>query len=208
MSDRGLDDEQARYLDVMERNANRLRSLVEDLLASAQLVVGAQGSVEELNVPDVVRTVVATQVPIAAAVDVHIEVTGDARVPLVSDLQRLTQVVDNLLSNAVKYSLNGGRVVVDVRAGERADGARVARIRVVDEGTGIEADELSRITERFYRTHDTRRRRVRGVGLGLSLVEAIVDAHGGTLTIDSKPGAGTNVEVELPDLPGRTGEQA
>lgn len=200
LGDGGLDDDQRRYLEVIERNANRLRSLVEDLLASAQLVVGAQGSVEELDVLDVVEAAVAGQAPIAATANVHVEVTGDAPVPLVSDPQRLTQIVDNLLSNAVKYSFSGGRVVVEVRAGRRDDGARLARVRVVDEGTGIEPDELSRLTERFYRTRDTRRRRVRGVGLGLSLVQAIVDAHGGRLTIDSRPGAGTQVEVELPDL--------
>lgn len=196
----GLDDEQRHYLDVVERNADRLRSLVEDLLASAQLVVGAPGTVEELDVVDVVRSVVAGQAPMAAAAGVHVEVAGDDHVPLVSDAQRLTQVVDNLLSNAVKYSLSGGGVVVEARAGRRDDGARVARVRVLDEGTGIEPDELSRLTERFYRTRDTRRRRVRGVGLGLSLVQAIVDAHGGTLTIDSRPGAGTTVKIELPDL--------
>lgn len=196
----GLADEQRHYLDVVERNADRLRSLVEDLLASAQLVVGAPGTVEELDVTDVVRSVVAGQAPMAAAAGVHVEVAGDERVPLVSDAQRLTQVVDNLLSNAVKYSLTGGGVVVEARRGSRDDGTRVARVRVVDEGTGIEPDELSRLTERFYRTRDTRRRRVRGVGLGLSLVQTIVDAHGGTLRIDSRPGAGTTVEVELPDL--------
>ena len=200
LDDHGLDEEQLHYLGVVERNAERLRLLVDDLLASAQLVLGGAGSVEELDVVDVVRAAVASQAPIAAASGVHVTVTGDVRVPLVSDNQRLTQVVDNLVSNAVKYSLSGGEVVVEVRSGTRGDGARVARVRVIDEGTGIAPEELSRLTERFYRTKDTRRRRVRGVGLGLSLVEAIVGAHGGSLTIDSEPGVGTRVEVELPDL--------
>lgn len=206
--DGGLGDEQRLYLDVVERNAIRLRSLVEDLLASAQLVVGARGALEELDVVDVARAAVASQAPIASASGVHVAVTGDEHVPLVSDAQRLTQVVDNLVSNAVKFSHSGGDVVVEVRAGAGQDGRRVARIRVVDEGTGIEPEELSRLTERFYRSQDARRRRVRGVGLGLSLVQAVVDAHGGTLTIDSRPGAGTRVEVELPDLPDRAPDEA
>lgn len=71
---------------------------------------------------------------------------------------------------------------------------------MVDHGTGIPADELAHITERFYRTRDTVRRRVRGVGLGLSLVQTVIDEHGDSLTIASEPGSGTQVDVLLPDL--------
>lgn len=201
LDDHGLGDEQRRYLASVQRNADRLRALVDELLASAQLVVGAPMSVAALDVVEVVRTVLATQTPMARAAGVTLEVVGDAVVPLESDEQRLSQVVENLVSNAVKYSLSGGQVTVDVRAGRRADGVRTARVTVTDDGTGIAPDELARITERFYRTRDTRRRRVRGVGLGLSLVQAIVDEHDGTLVIDSEPGKGTRVEVVLPDLP-------
>jgi len=205
MDGHGADDTLNDYLDVVERNANRLRTLVDDLLASAQVAVGMATAPEELDVVDVVRTSAASQRPMADAQGVAIEVAGEPTVLLVSDGVRLGQVVDNLLSNAVKYSLAGGRVVVTVTADATPDGVREARIRVVDEGTGIERDELSRLTERFYRTRDTRRRRVRGVGLGLALVQTIVDEHGGTLTIDSEPGEGTTVEVVLPDLAARAG---
>ena len=206
--DATLDDEQRRYLDVVERNATRLRSLVDELLASAQVVVGAATTAHEVDVVDVVRGAVASAAPISRAAGVRVDVAEDGRVPLRSDPQRLAQVVDNLLSNAVKHSLAGDHVVIETHRGApTADGARTARIRVVDEGAGISPDELSHLTERFYRTRDTRRRRVRGVGLGLSLVQAIVDEHGGTLTIDSEPGVGTSVEVVLPDLPESAGPQ-
>ncbi|SFK46251.1 cell wall metabolism sensor histidine kinase WalK [Cellulomonas sp. KH9] len=204
LDDASFTDEQRRYLAVVERNAARLRLLVDDLLASAQMVAGAPMSAQEVDVVDVVRAAVAANVPIAAAAGVGVDVEADPVVPLTSDPQRLQQVVDNLLSNAVKYSLAGGRVLVQVGAGTGSDGARTARLRVVDEGTGIEQDELARITERFYRSRETRRRRVRGVGLGLSLVQSIVDDHGGVLTITSEPGVGTQVEVVLPDLPDPT----
>ena len=202
--DHVLDEEQSRYLDVVERNANRLRSLVDELLASAQVVVGAPASGQEVDVGDVARGAVTSQAPISRAAGVQVDVQADEPVPLLSDPQRLTQIVDNLVSNAVKHSLAGDRVVVEVRPGTAPDGARTALIRVVDEGAGIAPDELSRLTERFYRTRDTKRRRVRGVGLGLSLVQAIVDEHGGRLTIDSELGNGTRVEVVLPDLSDRT----
>ncbi len=201
LDDHGLGDEQRRYLASVQRNAERLRALVDELLASAQLVVGAPMSVTALDVVEVVRSVLASQEPMARAAGVTLGVVGDEVVPLESDEQRLSQVVENLVSNAVKYSLSGGHVTVDVRAGTRPDRVRTARVTVTDDGTGIAPDELARITERFYRTRDTRRRRVRGVGLGLSLVQAIVDEHDGTLVIDSEPGKGTRVEVVLPDLP-------
>ncbi|WP_101524389.1 sensor histidine kinase [Nocardioides houyundeii] len=196
----GLDEEQLGYLDVLVRNTERLRSLVDDLLTSAQLVFGAPMTATEVEVTDVVRAAVETQQPTARDLGVRVEVAGDPVVRLISDPQRLGQVVDNLLSNAVKYSHNGGRVEITTVQEEAANGVRQARIRVADQGTGIERDELGRITERFYRTRDTRRRRVQGIGLGLSLVHAIIEEHGGVLTIDSAPGRGTVVEAVIPDL--------
>ncbi|WP_104106383.1 ATP-binding protein [Nocardioides sp. 616] len=195
-----LDEEQLGYLDVLVRNTERLRSLVDDLLTSAQLVFGAPMTATEVEVTDVVRAAVETQQPAARDLGVRVEVAGDPVVRLISDPQRLGQVVDNLLSNAVKYSRSGGRVEITTVQEEAANGARQARIRVADQGTGIERDELGRITERFYRTRDTRRRRVQGIGLGLSLVHAIIEEHGGVLTIDSEPGRGTVVEAVIPDL--------
>lgn len=203
MEDDRLDDEQRQFLAVMDRNARRLRTLVDDLLTSAQIVSGTYAlSPDDVDVARVVREAVATELPNARASGVSIEVAGDAAVPLVSDAERLGQVVDNLLTNAVKYSRgHGGRVVVTVASEAPAGGrGRVARLRVSDDGTGIAPDELDRVTERFYRSRDTRRRRVRGVGLGLALVDQIVHDHGGTMTIRSEPGEGTDVEVTLPDL--------
>lgn len=196
-----LDEEQRGYLDVVDRNARRLRSLVDDLLTSAQMAAGKYAlAADEIDVVQVVRETVANGSPTADAAGVDVEVDGDARVPLRSDAGRLGQVVDNLLSNAVKYSERGGRVRVTVTAGTSSHGGRFARLQVADEGSGIPADELEHITERFYRSRETRRRRVRGVGLGLSLVDQIVQDHGGTMTFRSEPGHGTEVDVTLPDV--------
>ncbi|WP_171467161.1 cell wall metabolism sensor histidine kinase WalK [Cellulosimicrobium sp. 72-3] len=201
MRPESLDDEQQRYLQVVERNAHQLQALVEDLLTSAQVVSGTFALVPmELDVVEVVREAVASTAPVAARAGVAIVEDGDAEVRLLSDAQRLGQVVENLLTNAVKHSTRGGQVRVSVTAEPAQDAARCVRVRVVDHGTGIPADELARLTERFYRTRETVRRRVRGVGLGLSLVQTIVDAHGGSLSIASEPGVGTEVDVLLPDL--------
>lgn len=199
-SDR-LDDEQRGYLAVVERNARRLRSLVDDLLTSAQMASGRYAlAADEIDVVQVVREAVANELPTAEAAGVEVVVDGDSTVPLRSDAGRLGQVVDNLLSNAVKYSHRDGHVRVTVRTGADPGGVRLARVQVADDGSGIAADELEHITERFYRSRDTRRRRVRGVGLGLSLVDQIVQDHGGTMTFRSEPGHGTQVDVTLPDV--------
>ncbi|MBC2934149.1 cell wall metabolism sensor histidine kinase WalK [Nocardioides sp. zg-1228] len=197
----GLTDEQREYVDVLTRNARRLRSLVDELLMSARVVAGDPMSPEEVDAVQVARAAIASVRPMAEAADVRVALSGDEVVPLVSDPQRLGQVVDNLLTNAIKYSDAGGEVRVEVVAEPSPDGQRGVRIRVADDGTGITADELRRITQPFYRTRDTRRRHIAGVGLGLTLVQALVSDHRGTLVIDSEPGRGTEVTVRLPDVP-------
>ncbi|MCD9198581.1 sensor histidine kinase [Aeromicrobium wangtongii] len=198
-----LTTEQREYVEVLARNARRLRGLVDDLLLSARLAAGERMAHEEVDAVEVVRAALASVRPIADAADVALELSGDDRVPLVSDPQRLGQVVDNLLTNAVKFSHAGGQVRVEVVAEPAPDGGRGARIRVADDGAGIEPDELRRITEPFYRSRESRRRRIAGVGLGLTLVQALVSEHRGTLTIDSEPGRGTEVVVRLPDAAAR-----
>lgn len=114
-----------------------------------------------------------------------------APAPTDGDRIRLEQVAANLIDNAIKYSLAGGTVTVATHA----DGPD-AVLRVVDDGPGIPAEELSRIWERLFR--GDRSRTARGLGLGLSLVKAIVEAHGGRVSGESRPGAGSTFEVRLP----------
>jgi signal transduction histidine kinase len=113
------------------------------------------------------------------------------RVIVSADRVRLEQVTANLLDNAVKYTPEGGSVFVDVdREGDRA------RLTVRDTGAGIQPDELPRIWDRLFRGDTSRS--TRGLGLGLSLVKAVVEAHGGTVTVNSDPGRGSTFVVSLP----------
>ena len=115
----------------------------------------------------------------------------DADVNVSADRNRMRQVVANLLDNAIKYTPRGGRVEMEIRA-EGGD----AVLEVRDSGIGIPEDERPRIWERLYRGDASRSER--GLGLGLSLVRAIVEAHGGRVEVVSKPGQGSTFRVHLP----------
>jgi two-component system phosphate regulon sensor histidine kinase PhoR len=105
----------------------------------------------------------------------------------------LEQAIINLVDNAIKYS-DPGRAVRIAAAQE----AQALLIRVSDEGTGIEAEHLPRLFERFYRVDKARSRKLGGTGLGLSIVKHIVQAHGGGVTVESTPGVGSTFTIRLP----------
>jgi signal transduction histidine kinase len=138
---------------------------------------------------------------VARAIDLYRDVADAKGVALVSKLQpdasvmadgtRLQQVAANLIDNALKYTPPGGRVDVEVTQG----GGR-ALLRVRDNGAGINPDELPRIWDRLFRGDASRTER--GLGLGLSLVRAIVKAHGGTVDVESALGKGSTFTVALP----------
>ena len=134
--------------------------------------------------------------PASAASPASSAASGASRTPpedvvVDGDRTRLEQVAANLIDNAVKYTPAGGRVDVHVRR----DGDR-AVLEVRDTGAGITPDEVSRIWDRLFRGDTSRAER--GLGLGLSLVKAIVEAHGGTVGVTSEPGRGSTFTVLLP----------
>jgi signal transduction histidine kinase len=125
----------------------------------------------------------------AKGVQLTAETTSDLVV--LGDRVRLEQVAANLLDNAVKYTPRGGLVTVTLARAQHS-----ARLDVRDTGQGIPPDELPHIWDRLFRGDTSRAER--GLGLGLSLVKAIVEAHGGTVSVASDPGAGSVFTVTLP----------
>jgi signal transduction histidine kinase len=127
------------------------------------------------------------------AEDKHVEVSTEVEPGLTvpADARRLRQVLANLLDNAIKYTGRGGRVSMSARR----DGA-VVRFDIADTGIGIAPHDLPHIWDRLYR--GDRSRTERGLGLGLSLVRAIVAAHGGTVDVSAEPGRGSTFTVRLP----------
>jgi heavy metal sensor kinase len=153
---------------------------------------------ERVPLSEVVERAVDLYREVAEAKGVRLAVEAADDVAVTADRTRLEQAAANLIDNAVKYTPAGGRVDVEIgRTGS------VALLRVRDTGPGIPADELPRIFDRLFR--GDRSRAERGLGLGLSLVKAIVEAHGGTVAVDSSVGAGSMFTVALPLAEGAAG---
>jgi signal transduction histidine kinase len=182
------------YLTAARRGTARLQRIVEDLLLVAQI----EADLLELH-PEPVDlaelAAAAVEEAGAAAAEKRIAITLDTHgpLPLEADAARLRQVLDNLLSNAIKYTAAGGAVVLST---SDSDGQR--RIEISDNGIGVPHDELGQLFSRFYRASSATRRAIPGTGLGLVIARAIVESHGGTISLESWEDEGTRVTVTLP----------
>jgi len=194
-----ITDPQRRQLEIARRQAKRLEGLVDNLLDMSAIETG------HLNLQpkrfDLVALVVETIEmlrPQADAAHVTLRVVpGDEPVAIVADRARIGQALTNLVSNAIKYTDEGGRVSVTTAA--QADDARV---EVADTGRGIPPDELPHLFDKYYRVTSTAAG-PRGSGLGLAITKGIIDAHGGTIHVDSAPGEGSRFVFTIPPPPGQ-----
>ncbi len=190
-----------RFLGTMGRETDRLIRLVNDLLVLTRADSEALNLQRDpLDLLHLACTTAKRLQPKAEGRKVALRIPDAPDLPLVwADADRVAQVLVNLLDNAIKYSQPGGTVTVHLSAAD--DGAFV-RTEVRDTGIGIPAEDLPQIGQRFYRTDKARARDRRdvqsGSGLGLSIARALVEAHGGRLTLDSEEGTGTTVAFTLP----------
>ena len=122
---------------------------------------------------------------------VTVSVSGPADLTLMADIDRMRQVIGNLLDNSLKHTPPGGRIELTC-----ARQAEKVVIRVQDTGTGIPPHDLPRIFDRLYRGDHSRSQR--GLGLGLSLVKAVIHAHAGSIEVESAPGQGATFILRLP----------
>jgi two-component system phosphate regulon sensor histidine kinase PhoR len=195
--DGGRQDPQvtARFLEIIEKHANRLTLLLDDLLLLARLDSGridldlrpvllasaAQEAIDDAGILARGRGVTLVQ-SVPAGLAAH------------ADAHRLAQALGNLIDNAIKYGREGG--TVEVRGREL--GAGQVEISVRDDGPGIAGEALERVFERFYRADKARAREQGGTGLGLAIVKNVVQAHGGDVRVESTPGRGTEFFIRLP----------
>jgi signal transduction histidine kinase len=173
---------------------NKLQSLSDGLLDLAQYQK-PDGNInfKKISLPEIVDGAIRKITPLARKKKINIE-TDLVRMEIEGDRYSLTDLLVILLDNAVKYSQSGKRVTVFCR---KTDGT--AEIKVNDNGIGIGEKDLPRIFDRFYRSDAARSKSGSGgYGLGLPIAKKITDIHGGSLTVDSKPGIGSTFTVRLP----------
>jgi two-component system phosphate regulon sensor histidine kinase PhoR len=196
--DGALDDhaDARRFLGIVSRQADRLASIIEDLLALSRIEQSETSGTLPLERQPLAGLLVAATDdcrPRATERSIHLELTCPPMLMVTVNGPLLEQAVINLVDNAIKYSEPGKTVWLSADAD--ADGTA---IRVRDEGCGIAAEHLPRLFERFYRVDKARSRNLGGTGLGLSIVKHIVQAHAGTIAVESTPRVGTAFTIRLP----------
>ena len=190
----GNADDLSRVMQGIRSETARMERLVADLLTLARLDEGQP--IEHVPVELVTVCAEAVQPARTVAPEWPVTLTAAHPVEVEGDPHRLRQVLDNLLSNIRSHTPPGTQAQVSVeQAGQQAV------ITVSDRGPGLPSDEASRVFERFFRSDPSRSRGHGGAGLGLSIVDAIVEAHRGTVMASSAPGEGMTITVRLPLAP-------
>lgn len=185
------DETIATYFRVIDSNGAILLSRVDQLISLNDRMPDL-----ELRPTDI-TTLVAASVdsirPMAQARSLDIHAVLEPGVFAIADEPRLRQAIENLLSNAIKYSKTTGAIAVSVSLQQES-----VVVSIADEGVGMTPQDQRQVFDRFFRSDSTRLGAIQGIGIGLSLVKEIVEAHNGTIEIASESGSGTTITVTLP----------
>ena len=182
----------------IQRSAEQMLELIRDLLSTSTHDLALR--IEPTDVSALLAQSVSAFRPAIAQAQQRLELEAPPSTVIAHvDAARLKQVVDNLISNAVKYSPTGGAITVTLDRDEES-----VVIAVADNGRGVSKTDQLRLFDRFFRTREAREASIQGVGIGLTIVKAIVDAHGGTISVSSEPGRGSTFTVRVPLRPDAT----
>ncbi len=194
-------EKQERGLVVVQRNLDRLSKSINALLDFSRMDAGRIAlNIQPLSLLQLVEQILTTlrseleRKRITFGLQVPAELP-----PVIADRDKLSQVIENLVINAIKFTPEGGRITVSARRAE-GQGRAAAEIRVSDTGIGIPDAQLGKIFNRFHQVDGSTTRRFGGVGLGLSIVKSILDAHGAAVVVESEVGKGTSFRFMLPLL--------
>ena len=186
MPELALDEStRARYLTVISDETSRLERLIGELLDLARLEGGGGAlRIDRVAVAQLFDRVVARHERACAAARVKMTTTiGADAETIAADADRLEQALQNLAANAIRYAPPGSTIHIDARLDDRS-----VKLSVIDEGPGIPTEHLPYIFDRFYKADAARAGVSGGSGLGLSIVKAIVERHGASITVRSQPG--------------------
>jgi len=192
-----------RIMERVEQESSRMGGLVEDMLVLAR--VDQQRPIERRPVDLLTLTADAVQDAriVAPSRSIDLTVGPGAAFLVLGDEARLRQVISNLMNNALTHTPEGSPISVRILAGYQPGNPAVpcAILEVTDHGPGLTEEQASRVFERFYRADQARARRTGGSGLGLAIVQALVAAHGGTVSLDTAPAHGATFRITLPLAP-------
>ncbi len=191
-----LGQNESKWLMGMKDNLGRLEMLILNLLLMTEANAGDLLIADEnVDISEVIRESMARVGPLTKAKDIRMAFVEEKQTRIKGDAEKLSVAVTNLIENAVKFNLEAGTIEIGVSQTMDPDGLRIS---ILDTGIGIPDDKINSIFNSFTQADMSHTRRFTGVGLGLSVAKAIVEAHGGSIDVTSKPGKGSTFFVWLP----------
>lgn len=186
------------YAATIERSGRTLLNMVSEILDYARTSTGAAKLTEEpVVLNDLAGETLAMFGPEADKRGLTLALESATGVAVKADRHRLGRVLQNLIGNAVKFNRPGGTITVRLTAGPRAEAAPI-EIAVIDDGPGVPEGQKQKIFDPFYQIDPSLKRRQEGVGLGLAIVQQLVELHGGAIALSDTPGGGATFTVTLP----------
>ena len=182
------------HLNILLQEVDRLSNFSDDLSDSFKSqVYKLDLNKTEFNVSNELKDIITAFTPVYNKDNFILEYSIEDNVEIKFDKAKFNQIINNLLTNSKKYLASDGKVTVELKKDKKN-----ILIKIADNGTGIKADDLPHIFDRFYRVDSSRNKGTGGSGLGLSIVKSLVEAHGGIITMASVYGEGTIVDITLP----------
>lgn len=188
-------EESRHFLGIVAKQADRLNAILSDLLTLSSIEDGEATvniSIESVKIYEILEDALQVCARKAQAKEITLKIDCDRHIRATINPSLIEQAIVNLIDNAIKYSPNGSQVIVKVHEDNGI------RIEVQDFGSGIPAEHLPRLFERFYRVDKARSRSLGGTGLGLAIVKHVVTAHGGNVSVKSALGEGSTFTIFLP----------
>ena len=186
-----------KFLGIVINEADRMTRIVKDLLVLSRLdnrrMTWSPATFDINETLDRMCSALQTEAGIHSHKLTYTSSTEE-KMPLYGDRERIEQVIANIIGNAIKYTPDGGEISVNLAK----SGKKAYLVSVKDNGVGIPAEDIEHLFERFYRVDKSRSAQAGGTGLGLSIAKEIIDAHNGSISVESTEGEGTKVTIMLP----------
>lgn len=194
-----VNDSYYENISLIERNSNRLKVLIDQLLELSHLEKAAIPlKAKQENLISILEGLVSSFVPAAEQKNISLKINSELEVLTTwIDKDKFEKIINNLLSNAVKFTPENGKVVLEIKK-ICEDERHTAEIKISDSGIGIPPDKLEKIFDRFFQVDDSTHRSYGGSGIGLALVKELVELHKWNISVDSKPGKGTEFKLTIP----------